>query len=285
MAGAYTVTQAANALTQQWTADYGFKPFEEMVIGNDFDEPNGVSFTGSTLNARQLAKITAQAMAASSTGQSPTYDNTAIINVTGTPSAYQAAVSVPNHLLSRMGDADSAKLLAGFRRQLLGGLNEGIDANLCGPIGSGFSTVIGPGNIDKTALLAAVQAVITNSGNHTEWGVTPLFFKFHPSQIKYVMNISEIMSAELRGDDENPYVTGRIVRALNMAFKETANVQFTGGFYYNMLHTKKAAMLVWNQKPKVKEVQEFEYSSRVLGWTDACAFEQFDEDGVALKSA
>lgn len=286
MAGSITPggSSGTNAIKQRWDAVFHNAATEEMQIGQDFNEPSGVTEVGSQLNIRVMPKRTANTYAGTGTGVSLTYDDTAIASVNGTPTFKMVAVRPTDVFYSRLGKEDSPKYEAAERKQCLLAIDEAVD-QLCGAQGSGFSTLKGPGNLDKATLLDAQGTLATNAQSHVVLGQTPMHLKIHPTQIKYLHNIAEIMNAELRGDSENPNVKGVIVKAWGMTINETGNVQYTGGYYYNMLFAKTAQVLAWNMKPKVKPSQDFEATKLIIVEADACPVEVFDLDGLAIRSA
>jgi hypothetical protein len=279
-------TEGASALKQAWDAVFHLKGFEEAAIVNDFDRPQGVDATGSTLNIRILPAVTART--AGDTAQlgvtDLTYETATILNVTDTPTFTYAIVGIPKNLSDRLGGPDTAQLEAGYRKQMLGAIMAAVDAD-GGSLGSGISTVKGPGNFDKSQILDCQTSLATNSKNHIVVGQTEVHLRYHPSQIKYIGNIAEFANANQRGDAANPNVKGVILKAWGMTFAETGNILFSGGFYWNMMFAKTFAVLAYNQAPQIDGTEEYGFSTLIKGHADYLNVEVFDEDAVTFKSA
>jgi len=277
-------TEGASALKSRWDAVFRTKANEEMTIANDFDTPAGVEMIGDTLYIRIVPAITAQTLAGTSEGTSPTYHTGTITRVSDTPTFGYGAVELPDHLITRLGQADAAQLEAKYRSQLLAALDVQVDYD-AGGLGPGISTVKGPGNFDKTQILDMQTSLATNAKDHYKAGQTECHLKYHPSQIKYVGNIAEFANANTRGGADNPNVKGVILKAWGMTFAETGNINLSAGNYWNMMFVRSFAVLAWNRKPFVKPAQDFELTKRILAECDFCTLEVFDEDAVAFKSA
>jgi hypothetical protein len=253
-----------------------------MAIGNDFDSGQ-LEMIGDTAYVRIIPKITASRLATTDQGSSPTYHTGTVLRATVTPYFSYGAVELPDHLLSKLGAPESAALEAGYRKQLLAALDEDVDS-LCGDLGPSISTVKGPANGDKSLILDMQTSLATNSKNHVVVGQTEVHLKYHPSQIKYIGNIAEFANANTRGDSANPNVKGVILKAWGMTFTETGSIDFSGGFYWNMMFAPLYAILAWNLKPRVKVPQDFELTKRLFGECESGPAEVFDEDAVVWKS-
>src|SRR3990172_8038295 len=112
-------TEGANALKSRWDAVFRTKANEEMAIANDFDTPQGVEMIGDTLYVRIIPAITAQTLASTDQGTTPTYHVGTITRMSDTPTFSYGAVELPDHLVSRLGQSDAAQLEAKYRQQLL----------------------------------------------------------------------------------------------------------------------------------------------------------------------
>lgn len=275
-----------NALRERWDARFLLKGFEEAEIVGDFDSPDGVKEAGEQLHIRIIPAVAAQS-ASDSAELDPTaltYITDVIQEVLEEPIYRYCVVGLPNNLLARLGEADTASLEAGYREQMLGGLNAAVDYN-AGSLFTSVSAVKGPANADISLVVDMQGTLATNAKNHVKTGKTPMHLKFHPSQLKYINVISQFANAEQRGDKENPNVGGAIIKAMGMTLQETGSINFSGGFYWNALFAKSFAVFAKNRAPRMLERQPYGLTNLLLGETDFLNVEVFDEDAVAWKSA
>lgn len=288
-AGIRPGNEGAAALTSEWDAEIRLKPTEEMVVVSDFSSPVGVDDKNiqNLLTIRILPTITAQTLASTDQGQGSglTYHTGTILSVTASPVFTYGAVELPAHLLSKMTGPDGSALKAGYRKQLMAALGEKID-NTGAQLATGVSTQKGaPSNFDKPLLLDAKGTLQTNAKNHVKAGKTQIHLKYHPSQIKYLESISEIMNADARGGGDSPNVAGVVVKAWGLTLAESGNVYSTGGVVYNFMFASQGFVLGYNLEPGMLDPQTFELVTRFIARAEFGVVEVFDEDGVAIKSA
>ena len=279
-------TEALVAIKHRWDALFHLAPTEEMAIAMDFDTPEGTDMAGDQLNVRILPAVTAQTGTDSQQFDPAglTFETATILNVQDTPTYKYALVALPRNLIVRLGGPDTAQLEAGYRKLGLAALDAAVDAD-AGSLGSGISTVKGPGNFDKSSVLDMQGSLAAGAKNHYVPGTTEAHLKYHPSQIKYIGNIAEFANANTRGDAANPNVKGVVLKAWGMTFAETGSVLFSGGFYWNMMFDRQFAVLAWNQRPHVLDSIDHGLSTLIRVETDFLNVEVFDQDAVTFKSA
>jgi hypothetical protein len=276
-------TEGANYLRTEYDADFKTKAYEDSVIVEDFDKPTGVEKIGNGLVIRIVPTISAQTLLSTGAGTSLTYDTTTATSVTCAPVGRYGAVEIPEHLVAKMANGEETALKTAYRNQLMGSVKEGFDAYAALTVGPGIGTAKGPANFDKSGLLDAAQSLRTNAKSHAN--NAQVFVKYHPSQIKHIKSISEIMNADARGDSANPNVTGIMVKAWGMTFGESGNIYSSAGVVYNMLHLKSAFVRGYNQPAYLLEPQPFELVVRFIAYLEGGVVEVFDEDAVLYKSA
>lgn len=286
-AGIRPGTEGAKALKNRWDAVFRMKANEEMAVANDFDAPEGVDMIGDKLWIRIVPLVSAQTLASTDQGAGGTnltYHVGTIDRIGVDPVFIYAAVSLPDHLISRLGSADAAQLESVYRKQMLAAMDAQIDVSAAS-LFSSISAVKGPANLDKVTLLDAQTTLATYAKQHYVIGQTTVNLKYHPSQIKNINAIAEVANANYRGDAANPNVKGVVLKAWGMTLTESGNIQFTGGTYQNALFLSKAFILAWNRKPFVKPTIDFELTRNVYCEADFGVAELFDEDAVLIKSA
>lgn len=277
-------TEGQRLIRSMWADEIKVAPVEEGVIEPDI--PRAVNQVGDTMYLRVIPAVTINSIATTShmSPEALTYESGTVTRAEATPSDRYGMIEVPINLTARLGDPDNDKALAGYRKALKGGLEEAVDAYAGTTLALNVSTIKGPGNFDKAQLLDLKQTLRINAKSHFKNGAM-IHVKYHPSQIKYLETIAEIMNAELRGDSENPNVKGFFVKAWGMTFAETANIPFSGGNYWNMAFLPTAFAKGYNMEPTVKPPVELGSVVRYFGYTSVAFGEWFDLDAAIFKSA
>lgn len=278
-------TEGAALLRTEYDADIRAKAYELPALLADFMKPQGIDKVGNSLVVRIIPTVAVQSLASTGTGQSLTYDTGTVLSVTATPVGRYGAVEIPDHLVSKMAAGDESQTKQTYRDQIMGTMKEGLDAYAGSTLAPSISTAKGPVNFDKSNLLDAKQSLRINAKGHYKLNSSTVHVKYHPSQIKHIESISEIMNADARGDSENPNVSGYVVKAWGMTFGDSGNIYSSAGVVYNMLHLKTAFVAGYNKEPYLKPEQPFELTTRFIGYSEMAVVEVFDEDAVLFKSA
>lgn len=275
----------AALLRTEYDADFRTKAYELPALIADFQKPVGIDKVGNSLVVRIIPIVTVTNLASTDTGASLTPDAHATSSVTASPVGRYGYVQIPEHEVSKMARGEESQMKTKYRDQILGGIKENMDAYAGSTLGPGISTAKGPVNFDKANLLDAKQSLRINAKGHYDLKTSKVHVKYHPSQIKFIESITEIMNADARGDSENPNVSGFVVKAWGMTFRDSGNIYSAAGVVYNMIHLESFAVAGWNQVPYVKPPQDYELQVRFVGYGEMAVVEVFDEDAVLFKSA
>lgn len=278
-------TEAANLLESVWRPEMALAATEEMVVAKNFDDGNdGVEKIANTLYIRKIAAIPAQTLGATGTGQSLTYSTNTEERVAVTPTFAYNGVEIVRNTLTRL--IADAQLRKGYRDQMAAGLATKIDVDAAALAASLTQVVGGAGEVvSKGLMLDGLTRLATNSKNKWKKGKTKAYFCFHPSQIKHVLDIPEITAANVRGDAQNPNVTGFVWDAWGLMLDESGNVYQAGGVTHNLLHIRDSHILGYNQKPDFLSPQEFELTIRLIAYTEYGVGEVWDEYAVDVQTA
>lgn len=280
-------TEGSDLLRTQYDNEIRVFPNELGIISPDITLSQGTK-AGSLFTVRRIPAVTINSLATTAQADSAnlTYETGDTDTVTGAAVDRYAAVGVPLSLTERLDDADAQQVIAGYRQSIQGGLEEAEDVYLGLQLFTGVSTIKGPGNFDKAALLDMKQTLRTNSKAHYgKRSPSAMHLKYHVSQIKHLENIDVLMNAELRGDDENPNVKGFYVKGLGITFAPTGNVPFSGGAYWNCLHLSTAFVKCYNVRRRVLPPEVSGLSVLYHGYLSMVGVEAFDADAVVQKSA
>jgi hypothetical protein len=95
----------------------------------------------------------------------------------------------------------------------------------------------------------------------------PIYGLWHVTQMPALQGISEVNSAQMRGDDENPYVKGLWVKGLGFNLEVSTIVYFDGTGYHNVFYIKSAFIVAWNQHAQIMK-QMLEANYRLIGYAN-----------------
>lgn len=277
--GQYTPgTEAANWIEQHWDPEIFIAAYEESVIIPLFTK---MEKPGKQLNFRKHATLSTLQLGESSAGSSLTFAaNTETVN-TATPSTRYCATEVNANVLARM-MADPEDTL---RKSVEMSLAAKMD-NLAGALFAALSTsTVGSGaaSIDKTAILEAQRKLAVAAKMYYKPGVTPASVVVASSKTDQLTAISDFMSAQVRGDNANPIVTGWLFEAMGFKFYETGSLTFDTSLH-NCMFVKPAFGIGYNQRPTVK-LQQYQLADRIIAWADFAVIERDDACAVDIQTA
>lgn len=221
------------------------------------------------------------ATAGSMSGQSLTYSAPTEGSATLLPTPYYAAYEVDLPLLVRAVEDPQGKM----QRNLRGAIVAVQDSTAASKVASLTNNLVSAaGGIDKASILAAIKAGA--SGGKSLWSPrngSGAFCVVDVSQIDNFLNVSEIVSAQIRGDRANPAVSGWAATAYGIDFYESGNIYKTGGNAYNVMCLPDAFGFSTNQKETVM-LQEFGMCVRIIAWTDFATNIVRDQYAVQILS-
>jgi len=204
------------------------------------------------------------ASAGSMSGQSLTYDAPTEGSATLAPSPYYAAKEVDLPVIVRAVQDPEGKI----RENLLDAITAIIDSTALSRVASLITNQVVAGTgITKAAILSAIRLGATGAKKLWKPGQSGPFCCLHVSQIDDILNITDVTSAQMRGDRQNPIVTGWVATAFGVDFYESGNVYTTGGNAYNVMCIPRAFGMSYNQRPQVL-LQEFGLAVRLICWSD-----------------
>lgn len=278
-------TEAANLLEQVWAPGLKRQTNEAGRIFPTFDKPEGVSRIGNLLHVSKVLRQPANTLAAGDTGKTLNYQGNTELDITVSPTFTYGAVEIAKHTMTRM--LRYPALQKAYKQQIVAGLVAEKDAR-AGLMAASVSTVRGgiAQNFDKPFILDAVGALIENAREQYEPGTGKwAYLHFHPRQYKHVMNISEITSAQIRGDAEKPVKVGWVWEAYGLAMTVSGNVYTSGGIAHNFLHIKDSHIYGLNEDFEFLSPQEFELVTRLIAFGECGFAEVWDEYAVDMQTA
>ncbi len=277
---AFTQVSISNStlLRDTWDAEFGLDPTEETKIADWVQQPVGAQKFGNSLYLRKVNAVPANTYSSTSTaGQRAnlTFLSTGETRVQASSVTKYNAVGFDVSVLARA--LDDSNMRNAYRKQLMAGVNEGVDISLFA-LASSLSTTTSQADFDDAMVRTMLGQLATNAKGKFNEGA-PKLLVVHPSELKNVWNIPAIKEYQIRGT-VGAAVNAQL-NAYGLVWRESGNVQFSAGSYYNPLLLKDAWALAYNQKPHILDVQ---MEGLTENWICAVEFgccEWFDTSGVA----
>lgn len=257
---------------------------EALVIARGFRR---APMIGNSLQVGKVSAATAQVLAGTSTsahGAGLVYEQDTENSITVSPRFVYAGFQLTKVSAQRF--MRSPQYRDKKKQQLLAALRVDID-NQAGALGANLATNIvgGAGSrLDKTLVLSAMSRLRTSAKEYFQMGGLAHLVAYH-LQFPDLFGISEITSAEMRGDSNNPNVTGRIVRMWGLDLETSGNISVSGGAAHNMLWIPEAFCIGYNQEPQSEEPQKDGLLTRVVCSAEFGVAEQWDEYAVDIQTA
>jgi len=273
----HTTTTAAKWIDKVWSGDFDLGAQEEMVFAGKIYDFGAMHGEG------HIPKFTAPSATTLAAGSGGSLTGTANTETetTLTPASSYVMYALEEQMLVRaMADPQNAT-----KKMVQMCIGAAVDAACLVDVASLTTNVVGDGtgNFDKSMILDGVQKLASGAKQYFKPGQTNGIFVIHPAQIDDLLGISDVTSAQVRGDSANPTVSGWVAKAFGCEFYESGSVYTSGGVAYNVAFIPKAFAVGYNQRPAVK-VQEFELLTKIICWTDYAHAVHNDSYGVQIKT-
>lgn len=275
-----------NHIETVWSPRIFLDTTEEMSIGNKFlsNSDLDISKVAGGLVIRKVAAKSAVQAAGTvelDTAGGMTFEVDAETAVTLSPTFRYSAVAVTKQVQTRY--MAFPKYDKAVREQFLRTLAQDIDQE-CGGLGDNLSVTTGAANLDAALIRGALGLLRTNAQREYKIGKITAVLRIHPSQAANLYGIAEITNANLRGDSDNPNVTGMLVEAWGCDVDITGNIVNSGGNRHNMLFVKPAFALGYNEEPQLAKPQENGLATLIMAFADAGAVELYDNYAVDIQT-
>lgn len=269
-----------NLLRETWDAEIGLNPTEETKIADWVSQPIGAQKFGNTLYLRKLPTIPANTYTSSNTNglrAGLTWVDTGDERVSAAAVLKYGATGFDRAVANRA--IDDGNLRSGLRKQLMAGVREGIDISLFALAASASATEAGAA-IDDAMVRSALGQLATNAkGKFNE--DSPKLLVVHPTQLKNVWNIPALKEYQIRGKIGS--AVNLQMNAYSTMWRESGNVLFSAGTYYNPLLLKDGWALAFNEKPHVLDVQFDGITENYIALAEFGVCEWFDSSVVSLN--
>jgi hypothetical protein len=277
---AYAFNAATNteAVVTLFNAEIGLDPTEETKVADWVEQPQGAQKFGASLKLRKLPAYVSQDYTGSTTATraSLTYNQNIQNTVTVSATGRYNAVGIDRSFINQV--IDDGNYRKGIKTQLMASLKEEVDQALFA-LGSSLSTSTSQADIDDAMIRTALGQLATNAKGKFS-ASAPKLLVVHPTELKNVWNVPAIKEYQIRGTIGA--AVNAELNAYGLIWRESGNVLFSGGSYYNPLLLKDAWALCWNEKPHILDVQIDGLTENFIGYAEFGAAEWFDSSGVAL---
>lgn len=275
-----------NFLESRWSPRMLLDTTEEMLIANKFSTGSdfGVEKIGNLLYIRKVAAKTTNSAAGTADldSETMTWEEDTETAVSVSPTFYYGAVAVTEQVKQRLMSYPAFE--KAIRTQITRSIGAAID-DVAGDLGASLSVSVSDTNLSAALIRNALGQLRTNAQREYRTGkVGGAVLRVHPSQQQHLYGIAEINNAELRGDSDNPNVTGLLVKAWGADVDISGNITSSGGERWNMLFIKQAFALVYNAEPHMQEPLKDGLVTQLIGFADAGVAEVYDAYAVAIRT-
>lgn len=273
-----TTTHFTNYLETKWAPRLLLDTTEEMLIGNQFMSGSDldVERVGNQTYVRKVAAKTVNKAAGTVAldSESMVFEADTETAVLVSPQFGYCAAVYSEQVQQRL--MAFPKLEKAVRTQFLRALAAQIDAD-CGGLASDISGSSADVNLGGALIRAALGTLRANAQREYRTGkVGSAILRIHPNQQQHLYGIPEIANADLRGDSDNPNVTGLLVKAWGADVDISGNIESVSGQHQNMLFIKQAFCLLYNAEPQFEPPQREGLATIVSAFSDWAAAEIYD---------
>lgn len=252
---------------ESWDKVFEFATYQKLQLVAVVDEGTRPYNLG---HHRRAQRVTGATLGQSDDGTNLTYVSPVGTTITVTP----VGSTVPIAWSDNMEAQSDAPLDRNATNAIEGALAELTEKNVAANIQSG-TQIMSTGSIDAGILRQAVARLETNTnGNFAPGEDATIYGFFSTTQKPSMMAIPEINSAEMRGDNENPYVRGTISKGYGLVLLWTTVAALDANGYHNAVMAPSAITIDWNTRSRIKN-SEVELQTRKIG---------FNNVGSALKN-
>jgi hypothetical protein len=278
MAGAYRAdTNALRLLKEVWGPEVDVLAYDLARFWNRIDDIGPPGNKGHIALLGNLARFTPVA---------GSFDNLTFSSNTETEAVFTpATLSVPVKLELNVPARGVGDLEGTFKTAVTMSLTEGVDAACLTDVSSLVTNLVGDGvaNLDKPMVADAVQKMATGAKQYFEPGNTNGFCVLPSTQIDDLISITDLTSAQVRGDSVNPVARGWVSVAFGVSFTESTQCQVIGTTSYGVMAIGRAFGVGFNQRPTVAPTQDFDLTHKIIAWTDFAHGIKRDQYAVQMK--
>jgi len=245
---------------EAWQRKFEFATYQRMKWLKTIDEGDRPL---NLLHIRRNARVPGTVLAQSDAGTTLTYSTIAAAAVTATPVGnYVAAAWSKNE-----GSQVEANLDAEARANIEAALAEATEQSGLTTVATLTQSMSQP-EVDGPMWRKASGRLMGNTNGMAGPGETePVYAVFSHTQLPGLGGIPEFNNAEIRGDDETPYVKGIWMRGGGATLLMSTVVYSDANGWHNVIFVPSAFVVAWNVRSDVS-VQDLELQHRVIAYNN-----------------
>lgn len=278
MANEVTPTILAGHIRKVWSPEIGLAANEEQVIVPNFLDLNKIE--GEQVY-RKYGTLAASSLANGDSGQGLTAAAVSPTSVSTTPGTKYVMTITNLNTIKRCVFNPNDPL----RKLIESSLYEQVD-QLGAALATGLATNVTGGagvNWDDSLVREARRMLVTSAKSKYNVKKDKYVCVFHPYGLDDLEGIEAFYRADMRGDDENPLVSGVLYHVRGGYWSESGNIQIDTAARNMMFIPNLTFGIGFNQKYDVM-MQPYELVQKLIGWVDVGVQELWDEYGVLINT-
>lgn len=244
----------------QYSREIAGATYQRMVALPRFDDE------GRPLNSlilRKYQRVTASTLSQSATGLSLTQSTIVGTPVTLTPAGNYIEIAQTANYKAQM----DINITEDSKSEVNQAMAEASDTLVLAAVSS-FTQTMSQASIDGPAWRQACARVAQNTnGVAIQGGGKRLFAIFSVTQLPNFGNIPEYNQADMRGDSQNPYVSGVIMKGNGYELDFTTVVAQDANGWHNFIGIPEAIAVAWNVHTELQN-QQIELQYRLIAFNN-----------------
>lgn len=272
-------------LTPSTTTGYNIQKWQRSVEGATYQKMVTIPIIDegdrplNTLNIRKHARVSSSSLAQSAEGTSLTYATLADTPVTLTPAGNYVAVAWSQNEEAQIDFSLDSEARGEIEQALAESSDQSVNANFA-TLTQSISGATLTGNMWRKAvgrLMGNTNGVAAPGG-----GKPQIHGVFSHTTYPYLGEIEEFNRAEVRGDDETPYVKGIWMRGGGVLLHLTTTITQDGNGYHNCIFIPSAFVVAWNTRSLLKR-QDIELQNRLILYNNFGSAVKHDLRGIDVR--
>lgn len=253
---------------QTWADGFEDATYQKMVGIPTFDEyPGRVLNVG---NVRKKARATGSTLAQSADGDSLTASD-----ITGTPITLSPA---GRYVFVSWSENEDAQVEVDLDSESAGDIEQALaetSDTAALAVATSALQIMSQASVDAAMFRQAVGRLMGNMNGSVMPGDGEIMAIFSHTQYPNIMSIPEYTDADVRGDSENPHVKGIYARGGGVKLMFSTVVAQDANGWHNILYVRKAIVVGWNVRSRVKR-QDYLLNNRIVVYNNFAVAIQHD---------
>ena len=278
MANEYTPTQLAAHIRKVWSKEIGLDANEEQMVVPHFKRLEKIE---GELAYRKFGVLTGNSLADGTSGDSLTRSGNTEVTVSATPATKYVMVVVNLNTAARCAFDPKVPL----RKQMQSALYELVDRAGAAEAGGVTTNVIGDSasSLSDPLIRQAKRLLIKSGKEKYKVGKKKFVCVIHPDDFETLDGIEAFYRADVRGDKENPLVSGAVYQVRGGYWTESGCIQQDTVTRNLMFLPDETFGIGFNQEYAVK-MEEYELVYKLIAWVDFGLMTCWDQYAVLIQT-